>query len=230
MTTRLRLTLGIDEAGRGPALGPMVMSAVVLNTHSAQTLTRLGLRDSKSYGAGPKAHARRGALAARIQELASSTLVEVIDVATIDARVLKRQLNHLERETAERMIDRSPRVDAIVADGRTLFAPLKTRFPHLLAMDRAESQHAAVAAASVLAKHRRDDEFLAICDRYRKTFGEIRGNGYANEGTRAFLSAYAERYHCLPPEARQSWPHDYLDHLLDPSANPERVDRQLDLF
>src|SRR5687768_7936280 len=52
---RIRLTLGIDEAGRGPAIGPMVMAAVVLDTPAARRLTRAGLADSKSYGAGDDA-------------------------------------------------------------------------------------------------------------------------------------------------------------------------------
>ena len=43
-----RLTLGIDEAGRGPAVGPMVMAAVALDSRDAAALTRKGLRDSKA--------------------------------------------------------------------------------------------------------------------------------------------------------------------------------------
>src|ERR1700760_4940695 len=55
----LRLTLGIDEAGRGPSVGPMVIAAVVLCSRSAAALTRKGLCDSKTYGAGDDAHATR---------------------------------------------------------------------------------------------------------------------------------------------------------------------------
>ena len=47
-----RLTLGIDEAGRGPTIGPMVMAAVAIDSKTAAALTRKGLRDSKAYGAG----------------------------------------------------------------------------------------------------------------------------------------------------------------------------------
>ena len=47
-----RLTLGIDEAGRGPAIGPMVMAAVAIDSKAAAALSRKGLRDSKSFGAG----------------------------------------------------------------------------------------------------------------------------------------------------------------------------------
>src|SRR5437763_334566 len=54
----LRITLGIDEAGRGPSVGPMTMAAVALDSRNAAALTRAGLCDSKSYGAGDEAHAR----------------------------------------------------------------------------------------------------------------------------------------------------------------------------
>src|SRR5262245_66316420 len=62
-----RLTLGIDEAGRGPAIGPMVMAAVAIDSKTAASLTRKGLRDSKSFGAGDDAHAIRCELAAAIR-------------------------------------------------------------------------------------------------------------------------------------------------------------------
>jgi ribonuclease HIII len=54
-----RLTLGIDEAGRGPSIGPMVMAAVALDTRAAAALTRAGLTDSKSYGAGSRSRSAR---------------------------------------------------------------------------------------------------------------------------------------------------------------------------
>src|SRR5215210_6679280 len=73
-----RLTLGIDEAGRGPAIGPMVMAAVALDSRSAAILTRAGLCDSKTYGAGDDAHAIRCELDKMIRARAKFvTTVEV---------------------------------------------------------------------------------------------------------------------------------------------------------
>src|ERR1700733_10464104 len=63
----VRLTLGIDEAGRGPSVGPMVIAAVALDSRSAAALTRAGLCDSKTYGAGDDAHATRSSLAQQIR-------------------------------------------------------------------------------------------------------------------------------------------------------------------
>jgi ribonuclease HII len=211
---RARLTLGIDEAGRGPALGPMVMAAVCLDTRAARALTRAGLRDSKSFGPPARARQTRRALADRVRAAAIYWRVEVVDVAEIDRRVLRGELNVLEREVARRFIAAAPPVDRIVADGKRLFVPLCGEFPHLEARDGGESHHAAVAAASILAKTRRDEIFARIACRYEPIFGALAGGGYVNEPTRRFLRAFAARFGRLPPEARRSWPHPYLDDVL----------------
>lgn len=220
MSVRVLTTLGIDEAGRGPALGPMVMAAVCLDTYGARTLTRAGLRDSKVYGSSPEGKQQRAELAERVRKVATFVAVKVVDVAEIDRRVRLGELNVLEREVADAFIRRAPAVDRIVADGKVLFAPLTARYPHLAAFNKAESKHAAVAAASVVAKARRDQIFERIHARYQPLFGAFKGGGYVNAGTRAFLRAYAARFRRLPPEARRSWPHPYLQDILGVDFDP----------
>lgn len=207
-------TLGIDEAGRGPVLGPMVLAAVVLDRSSATALSRAGLADSKSYGSGKKAKATRAALAEQVRTRALFFAVEVVDVREIDRRVRLGELNLLERECATRMIDRAPTVDRIIADGERLFQPLRARYSHLEAVNDGESAHAAVAAASVLAKTRRDELFELIQTRYQAAFGSFSGGGYVNAATKRFLRAYAEEHQSIPPEARLSWPFEYLRDIL----------------
>lgn len=216
-----RVTLGIDEAGRGPAIGPMVMAAVVLDTKAAAALTRAGLADSKSYGAGEDARRVRADLAARIRERALHVSLEVIGVEEIDRRVARKELNVLEREVATRLIDDAPKCHRIIADGARMFAPMRVRYPHLESFDEGESRHAAVAAASVIAKTTRDQCFDEIRARYADVFGDITGGGYVNDGTRRFLRAYAEKHNALLPEARRSWPHPYLHDLLGDRFAPE---------
>lgn len=218
MARRALVTMGLDEAGRGPAIGPMVLSVVALSTRAATALTRAGLTDSKAFGAGPEAHRRRLELAALVRQHASFVAAECVEPAEIDQRVARGQLNHLEREVAQRLLESGPAVDRIIADGHRLFAPLAQRFPALSALDRAEERHAAVAAASVIAKTLRDERYAEICARYEPEFGPIGGGGYVNDATRRFLRAYAERYRRLPDEARRSWPHPYLADLLEPEV------------
>jgi len=201
-----RLVLGIDEAGRGPGIGPMVLAAVALDHVSQAFLARAGVRDSKSFGASDAGRQARARLAALIREHATFISVETCEVAVVDAYVTHGQLNQLERERAGLLIRRAPKCSRIIADGRVLFAPLADEFPHLEAVDRAESAHTAVAAASICAKALRDELFEAIALSYQPEFGVLRGGGYVNPATLAFVAEYVQRNGQLPPEARRSWP------------------------
>ncbi len=200
----------------------MVLAAVVLGSKAARQLSRTGLRDSKSFGSGDKARRRRSELAEQVRNLAHWTAVEIVDVTEVDKRVHRGELNVLEREVATRLIENSPAVDRIVADGKLLFAPLRVNYPLLEAYNDGESRHAAVAAASILAKTKRDSLFDCIANRYAPAFGELRGGGYVNSATRRFLIAYAERFGKLPPEARKSWPYSYLESSLKPRIKDKK--------
>jgi ribonuclease HII len=215
------LTLGIDEAGRGPILGPMVLAAVALRPRKAAALTRAGVTDSKRF-VGEQAHAERSALAARIREAADHVALTVVDVAEIDRRCRDNGLNRLEQEVADRLIRGAPACRRIVCDGRTLFAPLRVAHANLEARDHGELAHAAVAAASIVAKVRRDELWAKIAARYAPDFGWERTarGGYVNAATRAFLRAYVERHRRLPPEARRSWPWEFARDLLSPDFDP----------
>src|SRR3954454_8994217 len=107
----IRVTLGIDEAGRGPAVGPMVIAAVALCSRGASALTRMGLCDSKTYGAGDDAHATRSGLAVEIRKRARFVALIEVEHTEIDARVARHELNVLERERATRWSDQAPSVD-----------------------------------------------------------------------------------------------------------------------
>ena len=224
-----RLTHGIDEAGRGPALGPMVMAAVALDSRTAAVLTRKGLRDSKTYGAGDDAHAIRSELAAEIRLRAKFVTTVEIEHDEIDRRVARNELNVLEREVAARMIERAPTCDKIIADGKRMFSALCLRYEQMISIDHAEDHHAAVAAASVVAKALRDDRFNAIRRRYEGELGPIAGGGYANAATRKWLREYVVRYRRLPDEARRSWPYPYVHDLIG-DTRAATVQVQVELF
>ena len=211
----IRVTLGIDEAGRGPSVGPMVMAAVAIDSRAASALTRQGLTDSKAYGAGDAAHALRCELAVEIHSRARFVQTIVAEHTEIDERVCRNELNVLERELAVKLIEQAPPVDRIIADGKRMFAPLAQRYAHFESRDHAEQHHASVAAASVIAKVLRDQRFEAIRNHYEAELGPIAGGGYANAATRRWLRAYVVRYGRLPAETRLSWPHPYVADLIE---------------
>jgi ribonuclease HII len=198
---------GIDEAGRGPILGPMALAVVVLDDAGTATLNGLGVQDSKRFGAGDKAQEARASLALQIQQHAVAFAVELVPVDIIDEHTFRGRLNHLEREDACRLLTRlvCPRDAFILCDGARLFGQLRTQYPRLEAHNDGESVHVAVAAASILAKHARDSAFAEIGQRYAPQFGKLAGGGYLNAATRRFLDAYAALHGGLPPEARKSW-------------------------
>ncbi len=212
-----RHTLGIDEAGRGPAVGPMVMAAVAIDSKAASALSRRGLTDSKTYGAGEDAHAIRCELAAEVRKRALFVETIVVHSSEIDERVSRNELNVLERELAVRLIDKAPTVDKIIADGKRMFMPLCQRYDHFESRDHAEEHHAAVAAASVIAKVLRDTLFHEIKQQYEAECGPITGGGYANAATRRWLRAYVEKHGRLPSEVRLTWPHPYVADLIEVS-------------
>ena len=84
---------------------------------------------------------------------------------------------------------------------------------HLQAFNFGERHHVAVAAASIVAKVRRDALFGDIAARYHAEFGVIRGGGYVNSATADFLRRYHQRYQRLPDETRRSWSWQVLTDL-----------------
>lgn len=198
---------GVDEAGRGPILGPMVLAVVGLDPPATRRLKSYGVADSKGFGSGATARRRRADLASVVRKYATAYRVREIEVDTIDAYTMRGELNVLEREVAMTLlVELDVAAQArIICDGARMFAPLREMFPKLEAVDRGESAHVCVAAASILAKDARDNAMESIAARYRDEFGPIAGGGYLNAATRRFLSAYRDKRGGLPPEARKSW-------------------------
>ncbi len=198
---------GVDEAGRGPILGPMALAVVLLDRKGAAALRQLGVQDSKRFGSGPRAQEQRAALVEQVYQHAIAWRCELVSVEIIDEHTFRGQLNRLEQDVALRLLRllEAPLAARIICDGANLFRPLQQHFPKLKAVNDGESAHVAVAAASIVAKHHRDAAFAEICGRYHAEFGPVAGGGYANAATRKFLDAYARLRGGLPPEARKSW-------------------------
>ena len=205
--------LGLDEAGRGAAFGPMVVAGVALDPLKAGALTRLGVRDSKQFGAGDAARTHRRALTSHIERLAERIVVRVLDAAEVDRYAEAGDLNVLERRAADEILREAGPVHRVVADGERLFQALRHRYPHLEAVDDGESHHVAVAAASVIGKDRRDALLETLMEPYVPEYGDVKGGGYVNAATERFLRAYHERTGKLPPETRRSWNWDVIREL-----------------
>lgn len=200
------IILGIDEAGRGPVIGPLVLCGLWVQCSRLPGLVRLNLRDSKAYGSSPSARRIRAKLALRIREHCHQITFLIIGAQEVDRRVEKGELNQLEQELAQTLIYSGPCCQKIHADGEKIFGPLQKKFPQLHAQDKADSLVPVVAAASILAKVERDDQFNKLTQRFdNEEWGPVKGQGYPNPATAQFLGAYMKRYGTLPSDVRRSW-------------------------
>ena len=188
--------LGIDEAGRGAAIGPLVVAGVTLDERAAKKLKDAGLRDSKKL----KRRRRRDRLAEHIRRL-TDPRVCVLSAREVDAA---KTVDCLERCAVDEMLTTMDWKGPVVADG-VLFEPLEDHYPDFRAVARADEHCLAVAAASVIAKACRDELFDRIKHPYESEYGEIKGGGYCNRYTERFLRAYHCRNGELPPETRLRW-------------------------
>jgi ribonuclease HII len=191
---------GVDEAGKGPVLGPMVAACVVC----APPAVPEGVDDSKRL-----APARREELAARLHEDSAVTVgvarigVERIDDPATDMNRLTVAA-HAEALDAAGVIDEGGVVDAGDVDearfARRVTAAA-TGDPDVTAEHGADERHPLVAAASVVAKVERDAAVAALAEEY----GEV-GSGYPSDPTtRTFLRGYVGEHGELPACARASW-------------------------
>lgn len=199
---RVGTVLGIDEAGRGAVLGPLVVAGVHVVEEGLAGLWELGARDSKLV---PRA--RRLAVVRALAAAGARGRVVVIPAAAVDGD----SLTSLELAAAASLVDRlGPErvvVDAPVAPlavGRFV-AALSARCaappPAIDAFPKADRDHPAVAAASLLAKVVRDGYVVAL----RQRFGDF-GWGYPGEPkVRQYLASWLAEEGTLPPICRTRW-------------------------
>jgi ribonuclease HII len=194
------MRVGVDEAGKGPVLGPMVAAAVRAPTEALPD----GVDDSKRLSP-----ARREALAAALRDHPDVT----VGVAVVDTDRIDDPATDMNTLTVAAQADA---VAAAVVAGDEVFADAgdvsESRFARRLrdavgvaadvgAAHGADAADAHVAAASVVAKVERD----ARVDALREEYGDV-GSGYPSDpATRAFLREYVAAHGDVPDCARRSW-------------------------
>ncbi len=181
------VTAGIDEAGRGPVIGPMVVAGVLIRGKRLKILREAGVKDSKLLSRG-----RREELKDLILEVADAHVIRVVHPKRIDEAVSIRGLNKLEAEVmAEVIRELRPTlaiVDAPMVNTRKFASMIKALAGELnfrlLARNKADKKYLHVAAASILAKVERD----RIIDEIKEELGVDFGSGYPSDPkTREFI-------------------------------------------
>jgi len=201
------LVAGVDEAGRGCVIGPLVVAGVMLKTESLPLLCELGVKDSKLLTAK-----KREALYPEIIRLTEKyqtikVLPYQIDKAVESARKLHK-LNRLEAQTMAQVIE-ALKPDEVYVDaadtvehrfGNHIKECLKIK-TRLISKHKADKIFPVVSAASIIAKVERDREIANL----RLEYGDF-GSGYLTDGkTMDFLRQLLEKNRDYPSFVRKSW-------------------------
>ena len=196
--------LGIDEAGKGPVIGPLVICGYSLDEKKEHKLRGLNVKDSKML-----APARRAFLEKKLKKIANDFLIVKIPAQKIDALRTITNLNKIEIKHMQHIIDAMGNdkviIDAIEADiskfARKITSKLKNKNINIIAENYADKNYPVVSAASILAKVERD----RAIEKLHKIYGFF-GTGYpSDERTINFLKAYLEKNNRFPACVRKSW-------------------------
>jgi len=211
---------GIDEAGKGPVLGPMCVAGLLLDENKLEKIARLGVKDSKKLS--PK---KRETLSVDIKKIADKIFILEVSPGQIDE--LRRVITMNEIMVAcyvkvlEELKPESAFVDAadVIAErfGNNIMkkysGDLKITSEH-----NADEKFPIVSAASILAKVRRDELVRNI----EEENGIEIGSGYPSDRkTINFLENWVGEYGSLPDFARSSW--ETSKNIIERSRNIQRT-------
>ncbi|VVB66959.1 Ribonuclease HII [Candidatus Norongarragalina meridionalis] len=187
------VVVGVDEAGRGPVLGPLVICAYAVEESELPGLKKAGVKDSKLL-----THEKRMALVPLLLEKGTAAL-EIITAEEITALMRKKiSLNEIEAQRGAEAIKK-------VMDGASCVYvdspdPIPRKFANrlykylpqklkIVSENKADYKYVVVGAASVIAKEKRDEEIDAIKRELKCDFG----NGYSHdEATIHFLTQHKD--------------------------------------
>ncbi len=195
------LVCGVDEAGRGSMIGPLVIAGVSIKQTKLKALSKIGVRDSKKLT--PLARER---LYKKITNLVDDYVVSKVTPKQVDSFVAKHQLNYLEASHMAKVIKRlKPSVSYV--DACDVNA---ARFGNQIALiantgkiksyHHADSTFVIVSAASIIAKVTRDRAIAKLNKEHNL------GSGYPSDAkTVEFVRDWLSKHDQVPDFVRKSW-------------------------
>lgn len=187
------LLLGIDEAGRGPVIGPMVLAGCLIDIKTRDEFKKIGVKDSKQL-----TQKRREFLEEIIKKKSKAFEIVVLNPGEIDKRNGEGlKLNELEGLAAAEIVNK-------INDGKEKIkvimdcpSPNRTRWRDFIIVKienlsnleiacehKADRNHVVVGAASILAKTERERQMACL----KEIYGKEMGSGYCSDPrTKRFL-------------------------------------------
>lgn len=193
------LVAGIDEAGRGSLVGPLVIACLIINNNNIKYLEEIGVKDSKMLS-----RKKRLELYKEIKKIADKVIIKKLTPKVIDART---NLNRLELYTIANIL-KDVRIDEIYIDSfyrkpkklEDTLANMLCYKTRIYAEHKADANNLVVGAASIIAKVNRDKEIDKL-----RVYGNI-GSGYpSDEVTIKFVEEWIKKNKHYPEFVRKSW-------------------------
>ncbi len=203
----MAILIGVDEAGRGPVIGPMVMCAFAIEAEKEQNLRNLGVKDSKMVPS-VKRNKLFDDLSENFQYTVNVVSSKEVDDALNDSEL---NLNWLEAVTSAKLCNElidelgTDKVKIILDCPSVNLEAYKEYFLKKLGKDidvicehKADVNYPVVSAASIIAKVTRDRAIYHL----KKEFSVDFGSGYPSDPkTKAFLEQNFDKY----PFFRKTW-------------------------
>jgi len=198
---------GVDDAGRGSVIGPLVIAGVLLNKENLPKLTELGVKDSKQLSPGKRERLaeeiKKTALKHHVIKLSPAQVDEVVETGKklhklnwLEARTMANVISALEPDVA--YVDAS---DVLADRFRTDIMETLEFKVQIISEHKADVKYPIVSAASIIAKVERDQAI----SRLRDTYGDF-GCGYATDSkTLQFLENLIRELGSYPDFVRKSW-------------------------
>ncbi|MFH1310824.1 MAG: ribonuclease HII [Nanoarchaeota archaeon] len=189
----IQLILGIDDAGRGPVIGPMVLAGCLINKEIEKEFRATGVRDSKQL-----TQKRREFLEKIIKEKAIAFSIQIMSPDEIDGKNKDGiNLNDVEAIMASNIINEINKgfqkikvvLDCPSPNRIRWRDTVRTKIKNLSNLEivcehKADVNHVAVSAASILAKTERERQM----DKLKEVYGKDIGSGYTSDPlTKKFL-------------------------------------------
>jgi len=198
------LVLGVDEAGRGPVIGPMVMCGAIIDSKKVKQLEKLQVKDSKLL-----TKKTREELFDQIKELVDDYQLVTVLPDEIDDAVNSEifNLNKLEAKKTAKILNKLKPNRAYIDCPdvnpenykKVLQKQLKEEME--LVVEHKAERYAIVAAASILAKVTRD----RLIDKLKKKYDVDFGSGYSSDPyTKKFMAKHWNKKK-YSPIIRKSW-------------------------
>ncbi len=195
------LVCGVDDAGRGSVLGPLVIAGISIEQKNIKQLVKIGVKDSKQLSSQS-----REKLYEKILSLVEGYHVAKIPPKTIDKSVSKNLLNQLEADYMAKVIKKlgagSSYVDSCDVNPKRFGSYISSvaKTGKIISSHHADRRYPVVSAASIIAKVNRDREI----EKLRKKHDL--GSGYPSDSkTIGFIKEWVSQNGDVPVFVRKSW-------------------------